>query len=192
MRRIALGIVLMLLGAARPQTQASRPVAKSNCFTAVLKLVPPAGYRYPTESDVNSYWAFFREEYNRQASCNSADLNGDGVADYVSFAISTSGPGFAVVILYSSGKTHYEPRIAWADSGSFYHAANGIVETVARGRRKLGGCSSAENVNVTLPAAAVDYFNREPGTDAKHEHRLFWSTNKGVTISQRDLCPAER
>ncbi len=110
------GLVALML-AFSPQVGGAQ---RANCFTALSKLPAPAGYRYPMESDVSDYWQYFREEYGgRQASCASADLNGDGVADYVSFAIRTPGPGFAVVILYS-GPKRYEPHIVWTDSGRIY------------------------------------------------------------------------
>ena len=117
-----------------------------------------------------------------------ASLNGDGIADYVSFAFRTGGPGFAIVVLYSSGRDVYNPRVVWEDSGEFYHAVDGTVGIVQRGRHaKYFGCVAGNDVNFTLPVAAVDYFTRE--RQGKPEHRLFWSSDKGATISQRNLCP---
>lgn len=152
------------------------------------KLTAPAGYRYPVEGDVGDYWDFYKGEHSQQASCDSADLNGDGIADYVSFAFSTGGSGFAIVVLYSSGGNRYNPRVVWEDPGEFYHAVNGTVGIIQGGRHeKYFGCVAGNEVNVTLPVAGVDYFTRE--RQGKPEHRLFWSSDNGATISQRSLCP---
>jgi hypothetical protein len=89
----------------------STAVAKRTCFHELLRLPAPTGYRYSTDSDLSDHWQFHRDEYGGQdASCTSADLNGDGVRDYATIAISTTGTGFAVVILYSRNK-QYEPRV---------------------------------------------------------------------------------
>jgi hypothetical protein len=172
-------------------------IAKAGCFTALLKLPAPTGYRYPVESDVSDYWQYYRDEHNREASCKNADLNEDGVGDYVSFAIRTVGPGFAVVFLYS-GKNQYEPRIVWTDSGQVYRAVDGRVEITGRGRHaKYFGCDGGNQVDVTLPMTAVDYFTRPPasvegpGRRTKPEHRLIWWPDEGLTPSQRDLCTTE-
>ena len=60
----------------------AHPWLAADCFAALSKLPAPTGYRYPVESDVSGYWQYVREEYGgRQASCASADLNGDGKSD---------------------------------------------------------------------------------------------------------------
>jgi hypothetical protein len=187
------GWLVILLLTLPPQT---RGIGKAGCFTALSKLPAPAGYRYPVESDVSDYWQFYRDEHGRQASCKSADLNGDGVADVASLALRTVGQGFAVVVLYS-GQKQYEPRVVWEDAWQVYRAGDARLEIARQGRHaKYLGCTD-DSATFTLPSAGVDYFNRlpysieRPGTRTKPEHRLFWSSNRGVTPSGRDLCSAE-
>jgi hypothetical protein len=172
-------------------------LARSKCFHKVLTLPAPTDYRYPSDKDVSDYWAFYREEYGQDASCSSADLNGDGIPDYATIGISTTGTGFAVVILYSKTK-QYEPRVVWTDSAQVYRLTDSAIGILKRGRyKKLMGCRN-DTVDITMPATAIHYFNRLPYSLekaypklTKPEHRLFWSLNKGKTITHRDLCTAE-
>jgi hypothetical protein len=174
----------------------AQAIETEDCFAAVLKLPAPPGYRYPVESDVSDYWGFYREEYGGEASCSAVDLNSDRVIDFVTFALRTDGKGFAVVVLYSRQQLH-APRIVWEDTGQVYRADDGRVEIVRRGQHtKYLGCES-ETSSIILPTKGIDYFNRlpysleQPGNRTKPEHRLFWSIDKGVKISSRNLCSVE-
>jgi len=182
------GLVALMVAFA---PQASGP-QQAKCFAAVSKLPAPAGYRYPVEKDVGGYWQYVRDENGKQASCESADLNGDGVPDYVSFAFRTSGSGFAIVVLYS-GTKQYEPHIVWTDPGLTYHPGDGWVTIVGAGPHTKHYSCEDWDTNIVMPAIGVEYFIR-PFTDErpgpKPEHRLFWSSDKGATQSQRDLCTA--
>jgi hypothetical protein len=115
------------------------------------------------------------------------------VTDHVTFAIGADGSGFAIIVLYSNRK-QYEPRIIWTDAGQVYRVGDGRIEIVRRGRHtKYVGCQD-RNANVTLPSTAIDYFNRLPysleqsGRKTKPEHRLFWSSNRGLTVNQRTFA----
>jgi hypothetical protein len=136
-----------------------RPIPQTAMKAATI--VPPPGYRMPTDADYTGDWQDFRAKPAKPFTVQ-ADFNGDGVADDAWLLPATSGTGWALFAFL--GSSTGQRRVILLDESASERVQRMGIKTVPPGKHQTmcgkgyEPCKPGEPSVLDLKLPAIDLF----------------------------------